>query len=102
MAERAYFTPTREEIFELQRHLLNIPSGISIEFNTLSREEVGPDELPTLLEHTIRVEELVISAAGYAIKGTVRSESGEAKAELEVDITQEPPVAMFRVIADEV
>lgn len=101
MADRAYFTPTREEIFELQRHLLNIPSGISIEFNTLSCEEVGSDELPTLLEHTMRVEKLVISAAGYAIEGTVRGESGDAKAELKVDITQEPPVAMLKVIADE-
>ncbi len=100
MAERAYFTHTHEELLELQRGLLTVPNGVSIQFNTLGAV-VNPDELPDIFEHTMRVKELVISAAGYAIRGTVRSRSEEVEARLEVDITQEPPVAMFSLINEE-
>lgn len=96
MAERAYFTPTRDEILELQRGLLDVPSGVSIQFNTLG--VVDADGLPDIREHTMRVEKLAICAAGYAITGTVRGEDEEVKAELRVDITQEPPVATYSVI----
>ena len=100
MSERAYFTPTRDEISEIQRHLLDVPSTLSIQFNTLGSVGANLEELPVISEHTMKVKQLLISAAGYAIYGTVKHESGDIIAKLEVDITVEPPVATYSIVGE--
>ncbi|MCB9822539.1 hypothetical protein H6801_04215 [Candidatus Nomurabacteria bacterium] len=100
MSERAYFTPTRDEISEIQRHLLDVPSAVSIQFNTLGSLDANQAELPEIFEHTMKVKQLLISAAGYAIYGTVKCEDGDVIAKLEVDITVEPPVATYSILGE--
>lgn len=96
MAERAYFTPTREELFEIQRNLLNNPGTLSISFNTAAEGNYVPDKKPKLEEHKMKVEKVSTYAGGYAIEGTVRGGVDDgASCSVEVDTTVEPPVAMY-------